>query len=568
MSERFRDIYYSTDAAREVGRVFLNPADVAARLRRSRTVFCVGELGFGTGLNFLSTAALVEANPSARLHYVSFEAEPLTPADLRLAWPSDSPVARELRQAYPPLVTGWHRRRLARGRITLSLYFGDIADGLPEFARTHTAGVDAWFLDGFAPAKNPDMWTPALWPHLARASRLGTTVTTFTAAGHVRRGLSDQGFSMRRVDQRPWKRESLAGEFQAESPTAVALTPRRVEVVGAGLAGASVARLLTEAGCTVHVTDPFGIAAGASRIPCALVHGRLLADGSLRADWRMLAFRYSSHFLRSSAGFDATGILQGHGANTSRDRLVALHDQYANTGDWLGYLNAADASQRAAWNVPDALWFPDAGTLDIAAATHALLEGLDVRRVPADDVDARVLACGVRVQQFASARFLEVTPVHGQIDVFASATAPQIPVVGDGYACRAPGCGSNPGLAVGATYEYQPWQNGEARRRNAARVGLDPATPGNSVRATRCVTSDRECFAGRIGDHDGIPTWVTTGHGSMGTVSAPFAAAIVASDMMGWVPPLSPRLTQVSDPARLPPRQARRGYRMNARSLD
>ena len=213
VSIRFGDVYFDADGPSEVERVYLRPAAVAERMRqRGEETFTIGELGFGTGLNFVVAAAVA----APRLHFVSFEQYPLTQDDLARAlrpWRRDYPLADALVEACPPPTPGWHRRFFASGRVQLSVFFGEAGAGLADLAGQQRRGVDAWFLDGFAPKRNPQMWRDALFGDIAALSAPNATVTTFTAVGDVRRRLAAHGFAVQRVDQRPHKRHTTAADF-------------------------------------------------------------------------------------------------------------------------------------------------------------------------------------------------------------------------------------------------------------------------------------------------------------------------------------------------------------------
>ena len=288
VSKRFGDIYFSADGPDEVHRVFLAPAAVGERAQASAHAFTIAELGFGTGLNLVVAAAATRA----RLHFVSFERYPLSRADLARAlkpWRLDHPLVGPLIAAYPPPVPGWHRRFFESGRVQLSVFFGDVGDGLADFRKQQRRGVDAWFLDGFAPKRNPEMWRDGLFADVAALSAPGATATTFSAAGEVRRRLAAHGFTVRRVDQRPHKRHSTAAVFAATGRTFRA--PRAVVVVGAGLAGTATARRLADKGIGVTLLDRGeGVASGASAIPAAVLHPRLLPTASVDALYRLQSF--------------------------------------------------------------------------------------------------------------------------------------------------------------------------------------------------------------------------------------------------------------------------------------
>ncbi len=223
VSRDFDDVYFSNDNGLEETRyVFLGGNHLAQRFPvHSRPHFVVAESGFGTGLNFLTLwqafAEFRDTHPDAtleRLHFISFEKFPLTREDLTLAhqhWSELAPWATALQEQWPLPLAGCHRLLLDEGRVTLDLWFGDINELTSKLDDSLNQKVDAWFLDGFAPAKNPDMWTPTLFNAMARLARPGGTLATFTSAGFVRRGLQEAGFTMQKCKGFGRKREMLCG---------------------------------------------------------------------------------------------------------------------------------------------------------------------------------------------------------------------------------------------------------------------------------------------------------------------------------------------------------------------
>ena len=273
VSQQFDDVYFSNqDGLEETRYVFLQGNHFPARfLEHSRPLCVIAETGFGTGLNFLT---LWEAfshfraqHPHAalrRLHFISFEKFPLRVNDLAQAhthWPTLAPYAEELRQAWPSALPGCHRLILANGAITLDLWFGDINTLLPTLDDSLTHQVDAWFLDGFAPAKNPDMWTENLFHAMARLCRAQGTFATFTAAGFVRRGLQQAGFGVEKIKGYGQKREMLRGVLAEAVPTVTttpwysrpaASTTDNIAIIGGGIASVLTALALLRRGA--HVT--------------------------------------------------------------------------------------------------------------------------------------------------------------------------------------------------------------------------------------------------------------------------------------------------------------------------
>ncbi len=208
ISTLFDDVYYSMDdPLAESTSVFLAGNTLPERLHKSKAVHVV-ETGFGTGLNFLLT--WTACHGTTALRYTSVELYPLTPADMRRAlavWPSLTPFAEQLLSAWKNIDFNQPCVTANLPGCILTLYFGDAGQCYSKTDFT----ADAWYLDGFAPKKNPGMWTPQLFAAMARQSRTGTTFSTFTAAAVVREGLRDSGFVVERVPGFGRKRHRLQG---------------------------------------------------------------------------------------------------------------------------------------------------------------------------------------------------------------------------------------------------------------------------------------------------------------------------------------------------------------------
>ena len=189
VSTRFDDPYYSLENGLEETRyVFLDGNDLAARLRPG---FQVAELGLGTGLNLLSLVALVRNVGGGPVRYTGFEAYPMRAADMHVALARFPDVAHDAEA----LLAAWTAGEpLRTPEIEAEFIFGDARETLASWP----GRADAWFLDGFAPARNPELWEPALLAEVADHTAPGGTAATYTAAGHVRRALSDAGFDVER----------------------------------------------------------------------------------------------------------------------------------------------------------------------------------------------------------------------------------------------------------------------------------------------------------------------------------------------------------------------------------
>ncbi|MDI1362456.1 tRNA (5-methylaminomethyl-2-thiouridine)(34)-methyltransferase MnmD [Methylotenera sp.] len=215
-ASNFQDVYFSSDnGLLETDYVFLQGNHLAERwLDSELQTFNIAETGFGSGLNFLCAVNtwLSTSPENAKLHYMSAEKYPLSLHDISTAlnlWPQLKTVSEPLLAQYKNLISGSNTISLYDNRVQLSLLIGDATACFSKV----TSQVDAWFLDGFAPAKNPDMWQIELFQQMARLSNATTTFATFTSAGDVRRGLTNIGFNVRKRIGFGKKREMLVGNF-------------------------------------------------------------------------------------------------------------------------------------------------------------------------------------------------------------------------------------------------------------------------------------------------------------------------------------------------------------------
>jgi tRNA 5-methylaminomethyl-2-thiouridine biosynthesis bifunctional protein len=218
-STAFDDVYFSSDdGLLETEYVFIQGNALISRWQSlADSSFTILETGFGTGLNFLCAckAWLEHAPANALLHFTSVEKYPLNPADMHKAlqhWPALQPIPDTLLTQYETLLnTG--TTTLFNNRIRLQVLFGDATECLSKI----NTKADAWFLDGFAPSKNPQMWQPALFEQMARLSHSETTFATFTSAGVVRRGLAAAGFKVNKQPGFGKKREMISGYFMGSN---------------------------------------------------------------------------------------------------------------------------------------------------------------------------------------------------------------------------------------------------------------------------------------------------------------------------------------------------------------
>ncbi|MEM9964291.1 MAG: tRNA (5-methylaminomethyl-2-thiouridine)(34)-methyltransferase MnmD [Asticcacaulis sp.] len=297
-SERFGDIYYSLeDGLSETRAVFLKGCHMP-EIWAGRSQFTVGELGFGTGLNICALMALwVENRPQdGHLHIFSVEGFLMQAHEARQAlsaWPELAAFREAMLAQWPPHRRGFHHMSFPQWGVSLTLALMEVREALDNWC----GQADAWFLDGFSPALNPDMWAEDVLQRIGQHTVTGGRVATFTVAGGVRRGLEAAGFVPRKVPGFGKKREQLEAVYQPDAGIEVSASrPARVAIIGAGIAGLSVAHALEGRGIKADIFDASGLGGGASGNRAGLMTPRLDAGGGVISQLFADAF-YCAHGL-------------------------------------------------------------------------------------------------------------------------------------------------------------------------------------------------------------------------------------------------------------------------------
>ena len=347
--------------------------------------FTIAETGFGTGLNFLCAWQLWNecAPPPAHLNFVSTEKHPLSLADLAQAlslWPQLSEQCEQLLAQYRWLPPGWHRLVFEQGRVILTLLIGDARDTLPQLR----ASVDAWFLDGFAPAKNPEMWQQGLFDQMARLSHAYTSFATFTSAGEVRRGLQTAGFNVEKVAGFGRKREMLRGQFTKRADHALSERRKQAVVIGGGIAGTATAHALAQRGWQVTLIERHhALAQEASGNPIGILYSRLAGQDIALSRLALAGYLHTLRMLRqlglSAADTDSCGLLQlaFDARETIRCQAVAARGLPSEV---VRLVEAAEASTIAGINLAcGGLYFPAAGWVNPPALCQALASHSNIK---------------------------------------------------------------------------------------------------------------------------------------------------------------------------------------------
>ncbi|MEN0063844.1 MAG: tRNA (5-methylaminomethyl-2-thiouridine)(34)-methyltransferase MnmD [Myxococcota bacterium] len=528
----YDDRYASRAGARaESEALFIDGIDLPRRFANAQgQPFAILETGFGTGLNFrLAAAAWLAHTQRGCLTFVSIEAHPLTP-EARTQALQRSPITelpsgfdRSWHEAMPPPHRGSFLIRVVPGRVHLLLLQDDVQTALDGLV----ASIDAVFLDGFAPARNPAMWTPEVLAAIGKHCVAGAPVTTYTAASAVRRGLQDAGFTVERKPGFAGKRHRLVGHYTGARSAAVS-RGGAITVIGAGLAGACVARFLHDQGCTVTVVDR---GAGASN-PWLLCRPHLAAGPDpvsqlTQAGWA-LRWVYGSALVpfETFAMARRTGKLAEH--------HVKIPDRWRGS-PWLGaFPHPSGTTEREGYAQSAAGW------LDGPRAVAHLLEGIDVRWSTTEIPKGWVVHCTGRPPPGLTA-----APVAGT--VVRAAGRPlraRIAVAGGVYLFDTPD-----GTVVGASRhrgEEVPTEEGpELVAKARERFGVDVGPPNERWSGVRFKAADHAPIVGQT------PTGaVSVAHGSKGSVTAPIAAALIEAQWLGLPWPVPNRVAQAISPHR------------------
>lgn len=563
VAQDFDDVYFSNDnGLLESDYVFFQQNLIPERWKlHPNRHFVIAETGFGTGLNFLNTWQRFNADNERtveQLHFISFEKFPLEQTALEQAlkaWPELTNLSTKLVAQYPEALAGCHRLEFDGGKVILDLWFGDIQDTLPQLSFSKQGIVDAWYLDGFAPSKNPDMWQQSLFDQMANLGKQNCTFATFTAAGFVRRGLADAGFSVKKVKGYGRKREMIVGQLENinDNETREPYFERtsqpleNIAIIGGGIAASTLTYSFAKRGISTHTfcKDP-ELAMGASHNHQGAIYPNLQADFNATSEFFAHSFFYAKRTLEQlvTDGFefehDWCGVLL-HGVNETK---VEIQQRLAQKGAWPASLIRAvdkdEANNIAGFDANySGLFIEQAGWVSPPALVNAFFQAsnkkhsqqltlnCEITEIKKTDegyllinknsqefgpFSEVIVTCGELSGQFSQTKNIPFRPVRGQVTrVKDNQHSDKLKAVlcHKGY--------FTPALAgahcMGATFEKNTYNReiseadneinlAQLTRFYPSQLSIDESSIIDAKAAIRCTTPDHQPIVGQVPHQD------------------------------------------------------------------
>lgn len=618
VSKAFGDVYFSKDnGLLETRHVFLNGNNLSTRLSElsNYEYFSVGETGFGTGLNILALWQLwqqVRPDNHSHLHAISVEKFPLTRSDLiraLKAWPELGTLAQQLIDQYPQAIAGCHRLNFPNERFSLDLWLGDAHDVFPSMAKTRP--VNAWFLDGFAPSCNPDIWEQQVLNNIVRLSEYNTTFASFSVAGVLKRGLKQHGIDIQRTRGFGHKREMLKAQWLAPSsdpqtdlchsetdaisekkslnhphePALVQMSTqvfkqpvhkqRHIAIIGAGIAGLSCAWGLAQRGHKVTVYDKSAPLAGASGNPLALLNPKLCPIEHSSEHLMTLAWQHALQHYRQFHAFRAIQVQQL--ALKNPEDLLSLSTQYPQ--DILTKVSTATLFPSTVF---DSLKLNDAGVvaphqLRDQILQHPLIEFIQAEIIQIEQPDEihkqvqlsdpmgviatfdHAIVCSAQHSAQFFSEYPQLKPIRGQVSWVNNTEHPLPLDQAYSYGGYCMQLNANQ-LILGASF-YPNRDDDEVQREDHVHnrnlihsvfpeyaTQLPDLATWQGRASVRAQTLDYFPLLGQVHPQKEIYTFA--GLGSKGFLFAPLCTEILMAQMLGEACPVSKSLLQKLSPQR------------------
>lgn len=602
-SSEYEDVYHSSEGGPgQAWHVFLQGNLLPQRWAK-RPCFTILETGFGLGLNFLCTWANWQQDPErcAQLHFISFEKHPFQQADLQhlhQAWPEFAALTQQLHQQWPLLAAGFHRLSFAEGRVSLTLVLGDALEWLPQLV----AEVDAFYLDGFSPSKNPDLWSERLFHQIARLAHPEATAATYTVAATVRHGLERAGFHVEKCPGFGGKRDCLRARHTRPKPQRLKTTTSKTAIIlGAGIAGTSIAHHLAKRDWQLTLIDRQAEPGKETSGNLAGIVAPILSlDDNLQARLARACIDYNLRLLPqlpSHFAWGQPGVLQLALDAEQEQRQKEIISALQLPAQFAQYVDQNQASELAGTRMPcGGWWFPQGAWISppqlcVALAEHPNIHPhyqRDIRRIEKHSdgwcvfdktgqaiasAEILILANGCDATQFAPQ--LSIQGLRRQVSHIPAKTLPDLQIVLcrdgyltpalDGVACLG---ASQDSLASDLMPSLPAHQDNLSKlaqllpdypvssidpQHLSGRVGRRPSTP-DRLPLVGAIPDFAQTPQGGVSQLHQIPRieglYGLLGFGARGLTWAGLSAELLACQLCGEPLPLDKKLVEAVDPAR------------------
>ena len=574
-SEEFDDLYSSAKGAvAECNHVFIKGNNLNERFENlgDNSKFYIGEIGFGIGINFLTTCKswLDHTKQNQVLEFYSFDKYLFRLSDfktLNVSCPDLKEYISELERNYPRNIQGAQKISLFGGRIILNLIIGEI-DNTQEYIKLMDK-VDAWYFDGFSPSKNPDLWSIKLFKCIHKSCHENTTFSTYTSSGLVKNNLTESGFNHSRAMGFSDKRHMLKGTVDTQLKKNTSNT--KVAVIGSGIAGCVLSYTLAKKGIEVDLYEKSdSICSGASSHELLVTYPRLSAHDTAFGSFTLHSYIFATNFYKQlkTDTWKKTGvIILNHDAATEK-RQSSLLEKRAD-GEIYRYIDPDEASEISGIDIKlNGLIYEDAGYILPEEMCKFLIESPKINIFTSSHIKSikknrEVFNLNIGKKKFeyqnvcvcAGSETANIVDIDGisikrgqvtHIESLDNISRIKLPICAKGYISPR----VNNIHLVGSSYsDSEDTDLSEEEHlynlNNLKLVIDDEMNVITGQTGHRAVSKDHMPVVGMKG---GI--YINTCHGSRASVTAPISAEIIASMIVEEAPPLMGRELESLSPER------------------
>ncbi len=575
-SATYKDLYFSKNQAiEEANFVYIQGNNLPSRWEglKKNEDFNIVELGFGAGINFLTTLREWSKNSKSHnwLNYLSIENNPLSLADFKKIHEKYSELdsfSNKLMDTFPLNCQGCQRIEFLEERVSLTIYFGEVCQSLQDLEQEDFT-VDACFHDGFSPNRNLKMWSSEVFKSLANLSHQGSTYSTFSAAKIIKERLIDNNFKVETIKGFGDKRHMLRAEFKCKLTKRRMRIKKRVAVVGAGIAGCTSAKILSSRGYEVALFEKDKkIVNAASGNKALVLYPRLSAFNTPYSSFCLHSYLYSIRFYDEigSPYWNKTGALFLDFSKDTNKRFKQLLS-VRNDTKLFKPVSPEEASRIAGIKLAKGgLFFPEAGWLDPKGACDLMIQNSNIRFIgeevknikktskfrvifdgQTDEFDHVCLCSSHESNNLINLK--GISKKRGQVTYLennSSIKNLKVPIFAKGYISPAP----EDLKIIGSTYNDRNNKDItlEENQENLEKLRLitnKKVIVKGAKFGYRATTPDRLPLVGKTKQ-----MYVNIGHGSRGSSSAPISAQFICDLMSGSPPVFGKKISRALNPER------------------